>query len=318
MLDTGIDNSIAADRLIAAHDGDVALLYIYYRHTGVRDAEQAAAALCRTLGEIRSAEEKLMRMGLLDGSAAPERAPDKSDAGAEKFLPPPDELPQYTAQEIARLAAQSHEFAELQEEAAHIKGRQLSSAELGILAGIYDHLSLSAEVIYLLLNYCKETAEARHPGSRPSMRQIQREAFRWANLELLTGEQAENYIARQRERSSAVGRVQEALDLQGRALTKPEREHVNLWLDMGFDEELIRLAYERTAYNTGKLSWPYLEAILKRWHAAGLHDREAVEKHESKHGPGKTPEPPTKAAPVDLDGLRVYLDKMNEVKPDGT
>ncbi|MBQ3446125.1 MAG: DnaD domain protein, partial [Synergistaceae bacterium] len=194
------------DRLISAHDGDVALLYIYIRRTGIHDAEKAAAALCRTLGEIRAAEEKLMRMGLLDANAAPEGKPEELDTGSKKFLPPADELPQYTAREIASLAAQSHDFAELQAECAKKKGRQLSSAELGILAGIYDHLALPTGVIFLLLTYCQELAEARHPGSRISMRQLQKEAFRWANLELLTEEQAEEHIARQRERFSAVGR----------------------------------------------------------------------------------------------------------------
>ena len=44
--DNFIDAS-AADRLIAAHDGDVALLYIYLARTGSRDLERAAHDLCR-------------------------------------------------------------------------------------------------------------------------------------------------------------------------------------------------------------------------------------------------------------------------------
>ena len=56
----------AAERLIAAHDGDVALLYLYIRRYGA-DTEGAARALCRTLGEMEAAHEKLGRMELLDG-----------------------------------------------------------------------------------------------------------------------------------------------------------------------------------------------------------------------------------------------------------
>ena len=47
----------AADRLIAAHDGDVALLYLYIVRTGGLDAERAAGALCRTSREIEAAAE---------------------------------------------------------------------------------------------------------------------------------------------------------------------------------------------------------------------------------------------------------------------
>ena len=64
------DNS-TADALIAAHDGDVALLYIYLCRRGGDDMEQAARELCRTMGEISAAWEKLQRMGLLPvGEAA--------------------------------------------------------------------------------------------------------------------------------------------------------------------------------------------------------------------------------------------------------
>ena len=45
MTENHLNNAIpaaAADKLIAAHDGDVALLYIYYTRTGCTDPEQAA------------------------------------------------------------------------------------------------------------------------------------------------------------------------------------------------------------------------------------------------------------------------------------
>ena len=53
------ENSIlqAADRLIAAHDGDVALLYLYIMRRGGCDMEKAAMELCRTMQEISSASE---------------------------------------------------------------------------------------------------------------------------------------------------------------------------------------------------------------------------------------------------------------------
>ena len=52
----------AADALIAAHDGDVALLALYLaRHPGADD-EQAAAVLCRTRAAIADAREKLGRL----------------------------------------------------------------------------------------------------------------------------------------------------------------------------------------------------------------------------------------------------------------
>ena len=62
-MDNAVQNSIPrgmADSLIAAHDGDVALLYIWLSRNGALDADKAARELCRTEGEIKNAYEKLM------------------------------------------------------------------------------------------------------------------------------------------------------------------------------------------------------------------------------------------------------------------
>ena len=95
----------AVDRLVAAHDGDVALLYLYILKNGAYDEEQAAAVLCRTLREIRAAEEKLRRMELLPLSGAPAASPAKTQP-----VDPAEELPQYTAEDIARRAREDSAF----------------------------------------------------------------------------------------------------------------------------------------------------------------------------------------------------------------
>ena len=54
-------SSAIADKLISAHDGDVALLYIYMARRGGHDLDAAARDLCRTMSEISAAAEKLQR-----------------------------------------------------------------------------------------------------------------------------------------------------------------------------------------------------------------------------------------------------------------
>ena len=51
-----------ARRLISAHDGNVALLYIWQSVNGHFDAEAAAGDLCMTAGEVSAAREKLERL----------------------------------------------------------------------------------------------------------------------------------------------------------------------------------------------------------------------------------------------------------------
>ena len=256
--------SSAADKLLAAHDGDVALLYIYIKRYGAYSAEDAAHALCRTLREIRTAEEKLRRMGLWPGAKASESAP------AEVF--PEDTLPEYTAEDLVRRAREDENVSIIFAEGERVFGHKLSSPETKMIFGLYDHLRLPAEVILELLNYCAELSKGAL-----SPRQVEKEAYVWVNREILTLEQAEDYIRRSRQRREDVERVKAALGIRDRALSPSERKSIDAWLEMGFDEEAVVLAYDRTVTNTGAFKIRYMNKILQSWHEKDLHRADEIE-----------------------------------------
>ena len=81
---------------------------------------------------------------------------------------------------------------------------------------------------------------------------------------------------------------------------------------MGFADDAIQLAYERTVYKTGRLAWPYMSKILKRWHGDGLHDRKSVEAKEGSRPASNRSAPASgNEEPVDVDRLKELLDKFN-------
>ena len=51
-----------AEQIIAAHDGDVALLWLCLKRNHDTGVEDAAGILCRTRAEVEAALEKLQRM----------------------------------------------------------------------------------------------------------------------------------------------------------------------------------------------------------------------------------------------------------------
>ena len=53
-------------------------------------------------------------------------------------------------------------------------------------------------------------------------------------------------------------------------------------LEMGFEEETIGLAYERSCLNTGGLAWPYINKILLSWHKQGLHTVQQIRSGDHK------------------------------------
>jgi len=288
-----------AEQIIAAHDGDVALLWLCLRRNPDAGIEDAAGMLCRTRAEMEAALEKLQRMGLA-GTTAPAPA----GGGAETVkLPPADETPQYTARDLAERSKEDPRFAALVIEAQRALGHVLNTNDLKRLFSLYDYLALPPEVIMMLLNYC---VKSRPTGNPPSMRQIEKEGYVWANREILTFEQAEKYIADSEYRREKLAQTARLLGITGRALSPTESRYIGEWLEMGFDDELIELALDRTITNTGALKWGYMNGILKSWHEKGLHTPADVRDRDGlgKRGNGK------KEPPRDLGKLLADLDRI--------
>lgn len=295
---------IPADELgqiVSAHDGDVALLWLCLRQNPDASVEDAARLLCRTRAEMEAALEKLQRMGLAEKPEIEPPAPEP--APRVQKLAPPDELPEYTTRDITARSRTDPRFSELVAEAQRALGRILSTSDLKKLFGLYDYLALPPEVILMLLNYCVSLAPTGNP---PSMRQIEKEGYVWANREILTADQADAYIADSSRRREKLSQTARLLGITGRPLSATESKYIAAWLDMGFDNELIEMAYDRTLTNTGGLKWTYLNGILKSWHEKGLHTPEDVrEKDVRRPRTGAKQE-----APRDLNRL---LDELNRI-----
>ena len=291
----------AADKLISAHDGDVALLYIWLCRNGSFEPDKAASELCRTLSEIDSAYEKLCRMNIFSAEAPAKQRP-----------LPAEELPEYTSEDIVKRSRDDSGFGAVIAETQRIFGRSLSSSDMKILFGIYDYLALPVEVIFQLLNYCVSIFRDKYGSGRlPSMRTIEKEAYAWANKEILTIEQAEEYIKSAAERRSKIGEVKQALGIRGRDLTSTEGKYIASWLGMGFDADALMIAYDRTVTNTGALKWGYMNKIILSWHEKGLHTVADINEKDSripKKTSGKTQNSSAKQG--DLDRMRAIYDKV--------
>lgn len=265
--------SAAADRLIRAGSGDAALLYLYLLKTG---GAYAAPAAARTMGwepkRCDDALSLLRSLGLSDAEATP-AAP-----------APAPEPPEYTAEDINReLEDKASPFPALVNEVQKRLGKVLSTADLKSLYSIYDFSGLPPEVILLVVSWCVEEYRRKYgPGRLPRMPQVQREAIRWKEHGADTAETAEAYLKRLallRERSV---QVLSLLDIRDRPPVAREKEYIAAWLDMGFPDEVIRMAYERTVMKKQTMNWPYMDSILKSWHQKGLHTAEQIAAGDSR------------------------------------
>lgn len=54
------------------------------------------------------------------------------------------------------------------------------------------------------------------------------------------------------------------------AFSQKQKEIIASWAESGYSDELIDEAYEKTLNGTGKLSFPYMDSILKNWKDKGI------------------------------------------------
>ena len=238
------------DKLIAAGDGDAALLYLYVLRYG--RADEAAAMRTLHLPKERYERAAFTLNGLVTPAVLPQ---------ADK----PSDAPQYTADELRRARLDDQKFAGVCASAEGVLGRTLTEAQLRCLLTAYDHLGLSAEAIVELLAYLK--------GEKGMVRvsDIRREAYLWADMGVVSAQQAQQYLSRKADEKPLSEAVYKALGADP-AQPAPKAQRVcRFALAHGFPPDAIALAVRRTDKQQGHKSLDYTLGILRRWDEAGVH-----------------------------------------------
>lgn len=249
-----IDSSDAR-RLLGAASGDAALLYIYLRCGN--DPATAEQALHLPQGRLSCAMATLRQLGLWQEE--------------KRAVMACGERPNYSEKDVLRSLDTDPSFRRLYGEIQRRLGRQLNTEELKVILSLVRYLGLPADVICVLVTYCQERARRKGSIRNPSLRTIEKEAYAWAERGIDTMEEAAAYIQNQNVHNARMYHIRQLLQIRGRWLTAAEEKYAASWLDMGFDDQAILMAYERTCINTGALKWPYMNSILQRWHKQGMH-----------------------------------------------
>ena len=239
-------------RLLSTNSGDAAFLYIMI-HSGATPEEAEA----RMGTKYSCAAATLRQMGLW--------------LEEKRVMIPAGERPNYTERDVLEAMDSDSGFRLLYGEVERLLNKSLTTEELKILLCFIRYLGMTPDVICVLVNYCKDRQRQRGSNRQPSLRAIEKEAYAWAERGIDTMEEAAAYIQTQNAHNSRMYHIRQLLQIRGRWLTAAEEKYAQAWVEMGFDDKAIIMAYERTCLNTGGLKWPYMNSILQRWHKAGLH-----------------------------------------------
>jgi DnaD/phage-associated family protein len=245
------------EKLAAAGNGTAALLLLHIHGGGGMRA--APAAIQASERDVAEAAALLTSLGLLPGGIITDGDP-----------------PSYTSAELTE-ALNSREFKSLADETERRLGRKLPMCDLVILFELYDWLALPPGVISLLISHGTEEAKERYgPGRMPTLRTLRRIALDWTREGLRTVMAAETYLEALHNRRKTSAKMARALQIIGRELSPSESKYIGEWQSMGFDEHAVALVYDKAVIATGKRAWNYMDKILQRWHAAGLHTPEEI------------------------------------------
>ncbi len=270
---------------IASHDQLKVLLYVLCRaETAVStdqiaqacnvlpDAVEDALAFWKNVNILRTDEAQ--PVVVLSRSTAPqepapaalppaETAVQKHTAAAQttssRFSIPPSE--------IAARIEQNQTVAEMFRAVEQLAGKPLTPTEQKSLIWMNEYLGLQPDLLLMLAAFCIEQ-NVFH------VRYMERIAVEWHDRGVMTHALVQEDIQRRTLTRTYVGQIMKLFQMQ-RVPTSKQQAFINKWHADGFSVEMVRIAYEITRdKKDDRLSFPYLDGILRKWKAAGIRTPE--------------------------------------------
>ena len=180
----------------------------------------------------------------------------------------------------AAKSVRDNELAALISECATLMQRPaLNTEEIKTINALYTQYALDEEYIITLAAHINEKGKL-------TAARLGTEAERLVKRGIDTAEALFAYIEEKANETSDEWEFRHLLGIYNRTLTKSEQDYVRKWYgEFGYGEDIIGEAYDITVRNTGKLSLPYMDALLTPWHESGcktLADcRDAIERDKA-------------------------------------
>lgn len=161
-----------------------------------------------------------------------------------------------------------------------LAGRPLKHAEKETLMILVEEIGLPCEITMMLVEYC-----FRIDRSTPAyMKAVARD---WCENGIDTIGKAEERIKLLQSRFTLENRLRKKFDITS-SFSAKQKEIISGWSDLDISEALIDEAYDRMLTNTGKLSLPYMDKILRKWHEDGITDPSQLEKAKKEPDPAQS------------------------------
>ncbi len=184
--------------------------------------------------------------------------------------------------EVLRYQQEHKEFnAFLQEVSARL-GRPLNHGDNATLLYLITTAGVPQTSVLLATAYAVSIDKA-------SMRYIEGLVLGWVDEDVITPEQVDGKIRELTETRKSAEKVEKILALP-RPLNAAQAKTAHKWLTVWcFSDAMLQHAQTLTLENCDKFSVAYMDKILERWHAEGIHSPDRIEAPKvKKKGPAST------------------------------
>lgn len=164
---------------------------------------------------------------------------------------------QFPPKEIAAAVNGDQSFKYLCEIFEKLAGRPTKHSERNLLMVITEEIGLKPEVAVMLIEYCFSVEKAT-PAYMKSV------ALDWHECGIDNIAKADERIRQLKNRNTLENKLRVKFAMQS-AFSSKQKEYIAEWAELGIPEELIDEAYDKTLNATGKLSFGYMDKILKSW-----------------------------------------------------
>lgn len=201
--------------------------------------------------------------GVLVFDAMPENASASREIEKEQSKETQDKSKLAPMKNIAKAMGINPKMKETVTMAEQLLKKPLSQREVTGLYSFMQEYSMTQEMILVLLEYCVTI-------DKTNFSYIEKVAENWYEQGIKTLDEATKVLNRVVKEARMQKKCKKMFGLE-REFSQTELNYIARWVsELSMSEAMIRTAYEKTVNNTGKISMPYMNTILKSWHEKGI------------------------------------------------
>lgn len=192
------------------------------------------------------------------------------------------DMKEYSSSELAGIMERRVVSAQFVDEAQRVLGKIFRTYDIGILVGMVDRLGFEEEAVLVILNYIVGKG-------KKTLRYAETVAIALYDEGITETAAVIERIDRMEKAGEVVSKIKIMFGIGERALTSTEKKMFTSWTEkLGFDADVIKMAYDITVDNTQKPLPRYTNGILERWYAEGLRTADDVRRFQDRQSESKS------------------------------